>query len=96
MILYNIRLDQDGLVGFLHFHPKLQRVRDSYDSYNVHIWTETAWENSRSIWTWGEALKYPRYPLLVKSFGNLKMAEDYLLEQIGNAIFLLLSMSYNH
>lgn len=88
-------LEQDGLIGFVDYY--MAQGIFNYDSYNVHIWTKQAWKNSRL--PWGVLLDMdkipPRWPLLVKSFGNQKMAEDYLLEQMGNSLFLLLSMSYN-
>jgi hypothetical protein len=86
-------LEQDGLIGFVEYH-RAQGIFN-YDSYNVHIWTKQSWKNSKKPWDMWGSLEFPRYPLLFKSFGNQKMAEDYLLEQMGNTLFLLLSMSYN-
>jgi hypothetical protein len=90
MILAEI--EQDGLVGFLEFFPGQDGAMFGYDSYNVHIWTEQALYNSRELWA-GPERKYPRYPLIVKSFGNAKMAEDLLLEKMAYSSFLLLSMT---
>jgi hypothetical protein len=95
----DICIEQDGLIGFMEHRRSLstlvRQMPVEFDSYNVHIWTQRAWENSKKPGdTWGSR-EYPRYPFLFKSFGSQKMAEDYLLEQMGGAVFLLLSMSYN-
>lgn len=89
-------LEQDGLIGFVEY-KRAQGGSFDYDSYNVRIWTKQAWKNSKL--PWGVLLDMdkipPRYPLLVKSFGNQKMAEDFLLDKMAYSSFLLLSMSYN-
>jgi hypothetical protein len=89
-------LEQDGLIGFVEY-KRAQGGNFDYDSYNVHIWTLQAWKNSRIppdvLWRMDKIP--PRWPLLFKSFGNQKMAEDYLLDKMAYSSFLLLSMSYN-